>query len=830
MTKKIYVLSILLLSISTINAQLIKRSVKLIPNKNLNAASNKPNNVLAPCIDPASFSGTIFANYCQGSGFLGFALIDQNTNLPFSDPAYVWSWTGPNGFTSSTNPTQSLLNLTPANNGTYFVTMTTPGCPTYTEAFANLTIKPKKLTVLTPQVCQGTVYTYPDGSTANTATPGPLPLRLFFLTSVGTPVCPSDSIVNITVTVKPKYNIPIAAKLCPGKTYTLPNATVVTTTGIYPVTLTASNGCDSIITTTLTAGVNATSTVNAKLCPGKNYTLPNGTVVTTAGIYPVTLVGAAATGCDSIVTTNLTTGVNATSTVNAKLCPGRNYTLPNGTVVTTAGIYPVTLVGAAASGCDSIVTTNLTTGVNTTSTINAKLCPGKSYTLPNGNVVTTPNVYTTVLVGVASTGCDSIITTNLTAGVNATSTVNAKLCLGKNYTLPNGTVVTTTGIYPVTLLGASAVGCDSTITTNLTAGVNATSTVNAKLCPGKNYTLPNGTVVTTAGIYPVTLVGAAASGCDSIITTNLTATANATKTVNALLCSGTTYTLPNGTVVTTAGNYPVTLVGAAASGCDSIVTTILTAAITGKKTVNDLLCSGTSYTLPNGTVVTTAGTYPVTLIGASVSGCDSIVTTILKAGITGRETVRDTICSGTSYLLPDGIVVNNAGVFSSTLAGASVSGCDSIITTILTGALSYEKTIASSICKGDSLKLPDGTVVRTEGLYSVYFLTQTGCDSIINFDVKIAAQGELQMANSFTPNNDGHNDCFGLRQLVLTSNIKFEIFSRWGQLIYSSTNPNACWDGTRNGKPAPIGAYVWALKTKTACGDRQQKGTVLLLR
>jgi gliding motility-associated-like protein len=883
MTRFFYIFTILLLFISTSNGQVIKQSVKAIPNKNVNITNNRPNNVLAPCIDPASFGGTLISTQCEGNGIY-LELVDQSTGLAFSDPAYVWSWTGPNGFTSSTNPTQDILNLTPANAGTYIVTMNTPGCPTYTETFLNLSIKPKKLTVLNPQMCQGQPYTYPDGSIANTTIPGTLPLRIFSLTSAGNPICVGDSVVNVTLNVKPTYNIPVAAKLCPGKTYTLPNGTTVNTAGIYPVTLTATNGCDSIVTTNLTAGVNATSTVNASLCPSKNYTLPSGTVVTTPGIYPVTLIGAAASGCDSIVTTNLTAGVNATSTVNASLCPGKNYTLPSGTVVTTPGIYPVTLIGAAASGCDSIVTTNLTAAANATSTVNASLCPGKTYTLPNGNVVTTTGIYPVALIGAAASGCDSIVTTNLTAGVNATSTVNAALCPGRNYTLPNGTVVTTAGTYPVTLVGAAASGCDSIVTVNLTAGVNATSTVNAALCPGRNYTLPNGTVVTTpgtypvtlvgvaasgcdsivttnltagtnatstvnnllcpgksytlpngtvvttVGTYPVTLVGAAVSGCDSIVTTNLTAGTNATKTVNALLCSGTTYTLPNGTVVTTAGTYPVTLVGAAASGCDSIVTTILTGGITGTRTINSLLCTGKSYTLPNGTIVTTPGTYPVTLTGASASGCDSIVTTILTGGVTGRETVRDTICSGTSYLLPDGVIATNAGVYTSTLIAASASGCDSIITTILAGSNSYEQTLNYSICKGDSLKLPDGTIVRTEGLYSVYFLTQTGCDSVINFDVKLAAQGELQMANSFTPNNDGYNDCFGLRQLVLTTNIKFEIYTRWGQVIYSSNSPNACWDGTSKGAPAPIGTYVWALTTKTACGDRQQKGTIVLIR
>jgi gliding motility-associated-like protein len=130
----------------------------------------------------------------------------------------------------------------------------------------------------------------------------------------------------------------------------------VTAAGQYPVTLTSSGGCDSIVTTNLTVNSVLTASVDASICQGQTFTLPDGSSVTAAGQYPVTLTSSG--GCDSIVTTNLTVSSVLTTSVDASICQGQSFTLPDGSTVTSAGQYPVTLT--SSGGCDSIVTTNLT--------------------------------------------------------------------------------------------------------------------------------------------------------------------------------------------------------------------------------------------------------------------------------------------------------------------------------------------------------------------------------------------------------------------------------------------------------------------------------------
>jgi gliding motility-associated-like protein len=98
--------------------------------------------------------------------------------------------------------------------------------------------------------------------------------------------------------------------------------------GTYLDTLTAVNGCDSIVTLNLTVLPNPTTTLNESICAGNSYTF-NNQVLTTSGVYSVTLL--AANGCDSVVTLNLT--VNPVPIANA----GENVAIEWGESTTLNG-------------------------------------------------------------------------------------------------------------------------------------------------------------------------------------------------------------------------------------------------------------------------------------------------------------------------------------------------------------------------------------------------------------------------------------------------------------------------------------------------------------
>lgn len=214
--------------------------------------------------------------------------------------------------------------------------------------------------------------------------------------------CPvSDQVV---VTVKPNIYNTINTSVCQGGSYTVGGQTF-STAGQHQATVTAANGCDSVITLNLSFNPVLTGTINQSICQGGSYVF-FGQTLSNPGVYSQTLQNAA--GCDSIVTLNLTMNPVLSSTQNVAICPGSSHTF-FGQTLTNAGSYSQSLQNAA--GCDSIVYLNLSIKPTTSSTITHAMCDGLSYNF-NGQTITSAGSYTATLVG--SNGCDSVVTLLMT--------------------------------------------------------------------------------------------------------------------------------------------------------------------------------------------------------------------------------------------------------------------------------------------------------------------------------------------------------------------------------------------------------------------------------
>ena len=92
-------------------------------------------------------------------------------------------------------------------------------------------------------------------------------------------------------------------------------------------TIPASGGCDSIITTILTVNPNTGSIQNPIICSGALYILPSGATASVSGTY--TFTSTASNGCDSVITTNLTVNPkpNATVSSDVTILSGSSTTL-----------------------------------------------------------------------------------------------------------------------------------------------------------------------------------------------------------------------------------------------------------------------------------------------------------------------------------------------------------------------------------------------------------------------------------------------------------------------------------------------------------------------
>ena len=123
------------------------------------------------------------------------------------------------------------------------------------------------------------------------------------------------------------------------------------------------------------------------------------------------------------------------------------------------------------------------------------------------------------------------------------------------------------------------------------------------------------------------------------------------------------------------------------------------------------------------------------------------------------------------------------------------------------------------------------TVLRNDITYTVKVTDINGCFALDDIFVKVYANNDVLVPNSFTPNGDGLNDIlkplgFGLKKIEY-----FKIFNRYGQLVFETNILDKGWDGTFKGKLQPLGAYTFMVKAINY-RDRPvaHTGTVLLIR
>lgn len=119
------------------------------------------------------------------------------------------------------------------------------------------------------------------------------------------------------------------------------------------------------------------------------------------------------------------------------------------------------------------------------------------------------------------------------------------------------------------------------------------------------------------------------------------------------------------------------------------------------------------------------------------------------------------------------------------------------------------------------------------GIY-IYVVTATapdGCSGSDSITIKVYALADIFVPNAFTPNGDGHNDLLRAIPVSMRSFKYLTVFNRWGQQVFTTTNPGVGWDGTFGGHEAPAGTYIWMAGGVDYTGRVvERKGTVILIR
>ena len=727
-----------------------------------------------------------------------------------------------------------------------------------------------------------------------------------------------DSILTLALTVLPNVTSEIDSTVCESSLPFTWNDSIFTEAGVKTTTIFASTGVDSTITMTLTVIPPVADTVEVTTCD--SLTWIDG-VTYYESTDTVTYLLTASNGCDSIVTLHLTVSHPVADSVEATACDSYTW---NGTTYTQSGDYIQTFT--AANGCDSVVTLHLTVNSSVTEFVEATIVQNDlPYHYVNGQIDTTfavgtPQLSVTHFSLLTANGCDSTVTLNLTIYQNVTNQVDTTVCAADLPYTWHGHNFTAAGSHVVTLLTSH--GADSTVTyhlsvDNITANIGNITHIT---CYGESTGAATATV--TGGQTPMTYAWTNASGTSVATTTSISnrpagaytftvtdhlgCTATATVTLNTLngqltpgtiadnqvVCDGEMIPAFTGTTASGGNNgayqwqistngtdwtpapgtnnaqtytYPNPAANAftlrrawVSQSCGTVYSNIVTVEVApnSSDTITAEVCQGEPYQ-ENGFDITAdqtteAGNYMYEQHYAT-GHCDSAVILLLTVWPTASELVEATVCEGDGYS-GNGFEISpletiGVGELQRELTLQTVHGCDSVVRLTLTVIDTAIRIVplTADFCDNMSMELmvetgmPDyewntgetgpTITVTAAGYYSVT-ATEDGCTATAGYRVE-GCQFELVLPNAITPSDfDGVNDYFALPEFFLRDISLFEIviFNRWGEMVYYSTDKAFRWNGEYRGEIQYQTIYNYVIKyTDTAGRPHRRVGSITVL-
>ena len=674
--------------------------------------------------------------------------------------------------------------------------------------------------------------------------------------------CGSDQASQlVSASASPSVAIALSGSstLCPSATLTLTASgasTYLWSTGATTPAITVNAGGPySVVGTSICGTANASQSVSiaplpsativasgsTSLCPGASVTLTasggssylwstgattSSILVSTPASYSVT----ASNSCGSD-TANQTVVALALPSVSiaasgaTTLCPGSSLTL-------------------TASGAD---TYSWSTGANTAAiTVNTTA----TYSVTGTNTCGTDNAsqfVSSLALPVAAVAVSG--STTLCPGASTTLTASG----AASYSWSTGSttdtiVVSSAGIFSVTATNF----CGTDIANQIIDLLNPVAASIAcsgspSICPGSSVTLTasgTGTYVWSTGAATAAIV-VNAPATYSVAATTLCGVTNASLIIDTLSSAPVTIALTGNNPFCTGASVTLTAAGGAPYAWS-----------TGETTPTITASAAGSYTV--------TGNAPC---AADIAQVVLVETPLPSVSISPRNPV---LCPAQSLLLSataipsctwstgataSSIAVTQPGIYSVFASNL----CGLVKDSVMVIASQVQASFNENVISGDAplsvdftntslqaasyvWRFDDGTTLSSEdmthlfeqpGDYPVWLIATdaNGCDDSLMHIIHVEAAGYMYVPTAFSPNGDGLNDEFRIIGNGIVS-MEAQIFSRWGNPIYTIADLHSGWDGTeRLGAPCPAGAYVYIVHAEFVDGHRQDMhGFINLIR
>lgn len=653
----------------------------------------------------------------------------------------------------------------------------------------------------------------------------------------------------------------------------------VTTPGTYTLAVTGPNGCidtemlnitqniappvAAIQNTTGSTTLNCnTTSIALNASGGVSYSWSNGTTVvggasnltvTAAGTYTVTATGT--NGCIDTEVLTINFQANTTPIFNAiaPICTGGTFTLPTNSTNGVTGTWSpapnfnatttYTFTPAAGSCANNISLTVVVNPYPTISAQNDTICAGSVGTIstqvsiPGGTYSWAPLLNNLSSLSISPSFTNSYQVSYTVAG--CTSTAFASII-----------------VKPVPVV--------TTQSASMCQGASASISATANL-PNGAFQWSNGSNISTQTLSPTNTTNYTVvytlDGCSSLpVSATITVLPVPNITVNnQIVCDGDVATLTANAIPS--GNYYWG--GNSISGSSTYSFTPTQDTIIAVYNVLNGCYSDTFF------AQVAVNPLPVSTFSASITGGCVPITVIFTPDISTNDSYSwESNALNIGSTVPLSYTFNSAGNYAISLT-STLNGCTSTASLIApivvdaypiadfepsselftepnqglsfwnnsSGALSYLWDFGDGTTSTDNAPFHLFNNAENEGItVTLVAASNLGCTDTATFLIEFDPGLVYYIPNSFTPDGDQYNQVF---KPIFTfgidpSNYLFEVYNRWGELVFESKNPAIGWDGTysADGNQCQNGTYIYRITIKVpALDDRKViKGHINLIR
>jgi len=730
--------------------------------------------------DAGTYSVNVTVNGCTGPNKTVTVVINPpppstltaNSNSPvctgqtlsLSTPSVTaasYSWTGPNGFSSSLeNP--SITNVTLAANGTYTISATVPGCGLSGTGTVSVVVNPTPVAPIASNngpLCVGATLTLTASNTGTTYNwTGP---------NTFTANTQNPSITNITSAGVGVYSVTATSLGC--------TSAIGTTTLVVnqiPATPTVSSNSPLCVGQTLSLSTSAVGGAtynwngpNTYTSTTQNPTISNVALVN-GGTYSLAVTVSGCTSASGTVNVSVnSTPVTPTATVNNPVCVGDtlflaasstggatySWTGPN---TFTANIQNpiIAAVTAAANGTYTVIANNGCASAPATVTVavsptpaapvagsNSPLCVGSTLTLTATNTGATynwngPNTYTSSVrnpsianVTNAEAGVYTVTATSAVGCVSPTATVNVVINSPAIVSAGGGQTVCANNSQ-VTLSGTSSTGAAQWSSAGSGTFTPNNTTLTSTYTPSAAETSVGTTTLTLSSLNN----GACVAVTDQMVIT-ITPSPTVSTGGSQTVCANNSQVTLNGTFAVASG------ITWSSSGSGTFNPNNVTASTTYSPSASDITAGVITLTITttgNGNCLAATNTMVVTIKPAPVvnGGADIFVCSNNPNATpngTSSTGAAQWSTSGTGTFTPNNTTLNatyvssasdiSGGVVTLTLTSTNNATCLAVADTLTikyTAPPTVNAGTGSSVCANNSAVALSGTSSTGAGVWT----------------------------------------------------------------------------------------------------------------